>query len=574
MTRGRTSLKCRQPIGRVVAALIVLTMPWTDVVLAQRVSHGSGGVVVSESPEATRVGIDVLRGGGNAVDAAIAVAMMLAVTFPEAGNLGGGGFMLVRESAHEPVWCLDFRETAPSGMYPEFYEERARDGDAKAATMGPLSAAIPGTPRGLYEAWQRGGSVPWPALVRPARESAESGIVVDVNLHEQLLSRRKDLVRYPSTVAVFFPHDRCPEVGDTLRFPDLANTLRLLEAGGGDAFYTGAFARAIVAGVRTAGGTWELHDLGAYAPVFREPMSVEIPDRGLTIVSAPPPSSGGFVFSEILLLLAQQSVPASLDPAHVPDLVTALGVVFRDRNAVLADPLAMTTSVDSLLGAKRLAELWKQGPHPERGGQENDGTPRESYDTTHLVVMDAMGGVVSLTTTINGIFGSKFIAPGTGVLLNNEMDDFDTRPGKANMYGLVGRGPNDVRAGMRMLSSMSPTFVMKGDEVILALGARGGPRILTSVFQVILARFEQELDLAFAVSRPRLHYQSMPDTVLYQAGLSPLVLDRLDRRGYATKMVEQVGKVLAAERTGPDSFTGVVDPRSCGVAQTVVERNR
>ncbi len=591
-------------------------------------------MVVTEDSLATEVGVRVLRAGGNAVDAAVAAALALAVVFPQAGNLGGGGFLLAYDPQAQDVWALDFRETAPGAAYRDMYEMLAGKGITDAATMGPLAAGIPGSPAGLYEAWEKGGSLPWKDLVAPALRLAREGFAVRKLLRKDMLAKRESLERYASSTDIFFADGDVPGEGAWLVQPDLARVLEALSAQGPDAFYKGDIARTLVREVRKTGGIWTMDDLAGYRPVFRTPVriplgrNVRLPSRHdrrgrelpgmsgsrwppgwnvgavgrrvsgaeVTIVTMPPPSSGALVFGQTLALLSEQRALQWQwdDPRRAVAFVEALRLVFADRNTRLADPGYMPVSLDSLISAAYLGERAKLLPKNPPGDSRNvpGGKPmrelqgskrfespsprRESHDTTHLIVIDDQGGTVSLSTTINSLFGCKWVVPGIGIFLNNEMDDFDTRPGSPNIYGLVGTGVNAVRPSARMLSSMSPTIVMRNDEVWFAVGARGGPKILTAILQVILNRWRDGMSLVEAVEAPRIHHQWMPDKVFFEKeNLVDDILEKLEKMGYEIgfKLGAQptFGKVMAAERLGDGKYVGVTDPRTMGRAMAVTE---
>jgi gamma-glutamyltranspeptidase/glutathione hydrolase len=547
---------------------------------------GSGGIAVTEEPNATRVAVEILRAGGNAVDAAVAAALALAVTFPEAGNLGGGGFMVVYDPSEREFWALDFRETAPSAAYRDMYLDLAAAGEPDATELGPLASGIPGTPAGLYAAWKRSGSMKWPELVTPAIELAIDGFAVSERLAESFAGNWSELRRFYSTRRVFSRRGERPRAGHRLVQRELRVSLGLIALRGADTFYRGKLARQLVDGVRDAGGNWTRGDLAGYRAVFRAPGRVpltrtspaqdgSLQDSRIEIVTMSPPSSGTLTFGQALSFLTFQNAfdHKRDDPQRAVALIEALRLAFVDRNTQLADPERMTRTVEELLSAPYLRQraglLPAAPPGDSRkipGGHPGGG----SGNTTHLVVMDDRGGVVSLTTTVNALFGSKFVVPGTGIFLNNEMDDFDTRPGLPNRYGLVGSGVNAVAPGARMLSSMSPTIVVKDGEPWIALGSRGGPRILSTILQVVLNRCYDGMGLADAVEAPRIHHQWWPDEVLFEeAHELPTLRAELETIGYRTRTRDVIGRVIAAERLEDGRFMGVRDPRISGLAMPV-----
>ena len=597
---------------------------------------GTGGMVVTEDSLATEVGVRILRAGGNAVDAAVAAAFALAVVFPQAGNLGGGGFMLAHDPEAGDTWALDFRETAPRAAHRGMYEALALRGIHDASTLGPLAAGIPGSPAGLHAASQKGGSLPWKDLVAPAIRLARDGFTVRKLLHKDMRDKFEGLDRYPSSTDIFFRNGDVPPLGTRLVQEDLARVLEKLSDEGPGAFYKRELARTLVREVRAAGGIWTAGDLSNYKAVFRKPVRIplrrdirppfrqgrkgrELPgasgsrwprgwpvggvgrrvsEADISILTMPPPSSGALVFGQTLAFMkAQRALRWRWDdPRRAVAFVEALRLAFADRNTRLADPRNMPVSVDSLISDGYLGERARYLPELPPGdsskvpggrpGAESRGSgsglrsegaeyrATESPNTTHLVVIDDRGATVSLTTTINALFGCKWVVPGTGILLNNEMDDFDTRPGSPNIYGLVGTGVNSVRPGARMLSSMSPSIVMRNDEVWFALGARGGPKILTAILQVILNRWRDGMDLAQAVEAPRINHQWLPDKVFFEEeNRVDNVLKALEKMGYEVGFklgtVPTFGKVMAAERLGDGRYLGVSDPRTMGKAMAV-----
>ena len=539
-------------------------------------SYGYGGIVVTEDSLATETAVRVLRRGGNAVDAAVAAAFALAVTLPEAGNLGGGGFMVVRDPKTRELWSLDFREKAPLAATPDMYQKLADSGNKEVSKLGAIAAGIPGTTAGLHAAWKKSGTVRWEQLVAPAIQMARSGIEVNARLHKNLNEKRDELLQFESTRSVFFRNGEPIQPGYTLTQPDLANALEQIAGDGPAAFYTGDIADRLVDAVSAAGGIWSKEDISGYQPVFRKPIRIALDKKkDIELVTMGPPSSGWLVFGQALTLLEGLG---SLryrhdDPRRVVDLVEVLRLAFADRNTQLADPKHMTATVDGLLSHDYLDKRMELFPSkmPGDSRQINGGMPKpESDNTTHIVVIDDQGGVVSLSTTLNATLGGKWVVPGVGILLNNQMDDFDTRPGEPNLYGLVGTGVNAVRPGARMLSSMSPSIVLRDGDVWFALGARGGPRIISAVLQVILHRWNDAMPLPSAVATPRVHHQWWPDTIFLEKSRQlPRLWSALEAMGYALDTKPTIGRVIAAERLPTGGYVGVRDPRITGLARTV-----
>jgi gamma-glutamyltranspeptidase/glutathione hydrolase len=552
---------------------------------------GRGGVVVSSDSIATEVGLEVLRAGGNAADAAVAVAFALAVTYPEAGNLGGGGFLIRFDERLGRATALDFREIAPAAMHERSYEELRRRGIEDASKAGPLSAAIPGTVAGMFAVWEREGLLPWDRLVRPAFDLALNGFRVGAHLAQSLRDEAERLAQYSQTRARFLPGGRPLPEGAWLRQPALAEVLRALMREGPGVFYRGWVGRALVGGVTSAGGLWTEGDLAAYRVRWRPAAEHPLDNEGRMILLAMgPPSSGAPVLGQSWELLRWQPDAAGpLDSAlRARAFVESLRLSFADRNTHLADPVFMSLDWQSLLEPSYLRRRARLLPRPgeigrssqirggmpplagRRRGSQSPQSPREPDETTHIVVIDSSGGAISLTTTLNDRFGSGFLESRTGILLNDQMDDFDTRPGEPNMYGLIGGGANAVRGGARPLSSMSPCIVLRDGRTWLALGGRGGPRILSSVLQVLRMRIVDGLPLDRAISAPRLHHQWLPDRIdLERDRTWPGLGADLGELGYEVHFTIRSGKIHAAERLEDGALIGVADPRDGGRAGVV-----
>lgn len=531
----------------------------------------TAGVVVSGDSLATAVGVEVLEDGGNAVDAAVAVALALAVTFPEAGNLGGGGFLLAFDPSTGASWGLDFRETAPAATDSLFYLRRDEEGWDQPSLLGPGAAGIPGSPAGLWVAWKRGGRLRWRRLVEPARRLAAEGFTVGEKLPRHLREAREELTRWPAARERFFPRGKVIATGKRFVQPELAAVLERLETEGPDFFYRGDFAREMVEAVRADGGVWSLDDLASYEPLWMSPVTVVDPgDSTLQLIALPPPSSGGVFLAQTLFFLnalgVRDTAADSVERARI--LIESMRLAFADRNHHLGDPRSMRLAMADLIDPRYLRERARLLPESGRGDpRAGPGHPlREGVHTTHISILDGEGGAVALTTTINSSFGSKWMVPGKGFLLNNEMDDFDTRPGRPNTYGLVGSGVNLVHAGRRMLSSMSPTVVLRDGRPWLVLGARGGPRILSTILQVYLYRTVDGMGLSEAVAAPRLHFQGIPDRVfLEKERCWPRLEEELRALGYGVDADSWMAKVQAAEWDGHRGL-GAADPRSEGRA--------
>jgi gamma-glutamyltranspeptidase/glutathione hydrolase len=534
----------------------------------------AGGAVASAEPAATDAGLAVLRAGGNAADAAVATALALAVVMPNAGNLGGGGFAVVRTPAG--IAALDFRETAPAAARPDMY--LAPDGRPKAdaSLVGPLAAAVPGSPRGLYDLHRRYGRLPWRRVVEPAIVLARGGFAVTERLHHALEEEKADLARFPATAAVWLPQGQPLATGTRLRLPALATTLAAYAETGPEAITEGSVAEAIASVSRTGGGLLTSADLATYRPVWREPLRFEA--FGWEIASMPLPSSGGIIEGETLLMLEAQHWPTlprgGVERTHL--LVESWRRAFADRY-LLGDPSTTRAEAGPLLSPDWIAHR-VGGIDPNRATPSKEIRPwpdapapeGRSGETTHLSVVDRAGDAVSLTTTLNGWFGCYVYVPEAGFFLNNEMDDFATVPDQPNLFELIQGQANAVRAGARMLSSMSPTIAWRGRET-LVLGSRGGSRIPTATLQVLLDLIVDGDALETAVNRPRLHHQWMPDEVRYETGALDEALRReLEARGHRLKEVTwPVGEVDAAQVGKDGTLAAAADARGPGGAGVV-----
>ena len=534
----------------------------------------AGGAVASAEPAATDAGLSVLRAGGNAADAAVATALALAVVMPNAGNLGGGGFALVRTPAG--VAALDFRETAPAAARPDMF--LAPDGRPKpeASLVGPLAAAVPGSPRGLYDLHRRYGRLPWRRVVEPAIALARGGFAVTERLHRALEEEKEDLARFPATAAVWLPQGQPLTTGARLRLPALAATLADYAESGPEALTEGPVADAIASASRTGGGLLTAADLAAYRPVWREPLRFAA--FGWEIASMPLPSSGGIIEGETLLMLEALRWPSlprgGVERTHL--LIESWRRAFADRY-LLGDPSTTRAEAGPLLSPDWIARR-AGGIDPARATPSKeirpwpDAPPAEGRggETTHLSVVDREGDAVSLTTTLNGWFGCYVYVPEAGFFLNNEMDDFATVPDQPNLFELIQGQANAVRAGARMLSSMSPTIAWRGRETIV-VGSRGGSRIPTATVQVLLDLIVDGDPLETAVNRPRLHHQWMPDEVRYETGAIDEALRRdLEARGHRLKEVTwPVGEVDAAQVGKDGALTAAADARGPGGAGVV-----
>ena len=533
------------------------------------------GMVVTTDAYASEVGVEILKAGGNAVDAVVAASFALAVVNPEAGNIGGGGFMVVR-MADGSTASLDYRERAPLAASRDMYLDEAGE-LTDASTVGHRAVGVPGTVAGLWQAHQRFGSLPWAEVVTPALALAE-GFEIRERQARQLRMAREDLVLFPSTRSTFLPGGEAPEVGEVFRQVELAATLARIAARGRDGFYTGRTADLIVAEMERGGGLITHADLEQMEAVWRDPVRVEY--RGHTIISMPPTSSGGATLAAMARILEGYEL-GSLgyhSTEHVHLLVEAWKRAYADRNTYLADPdfveIPLERMISEAYGAQRRAGISMDRATPS--GEVGPGLgPADAGETTHLSVVDSQGNAVSVTTTINSFFGSKVTVTGAGFLLNNEMDDFSARPGFPNQYGLVQGEANAIEPGKRMLSAMTPTIVEDPDgDLLMVVGTPGGATIITNVFQQISNVVDFGMGLRTAVNAPRLHHQHLPDRIQYEPGaLTPQVLSALESMGHEVEERQRpdavypyIGDVQAILRQGQGILAGASDHRRGGAA--------
>ncbi len=492
--------------------------------------------MASAETHASEVGLNVLKAGGNAVDAAVAIAFALAVTHPSAGNLGGGGFMIVHQTNGQQV-AIDYREVAPSkasrGMYLD-----TQGKVTQASVIGPLAAGIPGTVAGLELAHARFGSKPWAELIAPAIALARDGHVLEAS-HAESMQQAAQKMRelgFESSARLYLGPDGQPiAAGGTWRQPELAATLTTIANEGPRAFYTGALASTIATRMQEIGGLWTTQDLAEYKAVAREPLRFSY--LGHELITMPPPSGGGIVMRQLLfaseLLDLRKYPPRSADAFHL--YVEAARRAYADRNEWIADPDFVRVPIAGLMDAgyiqSRMATIDPTRATPSSSIRA--GAPRdESPSTTHFSVVDRAGNAVSNTYTLNTGFGARVVVPGTGILLNNEMDDFAANPGTPNVYGLVQGERNAIAPRKRMLSSMTPTVMLKDGQLRAVLGTPGGPTITTTVVQLVRALVDYGTPLDEAVRAPRIHHQWLPDQVFAEPNAEPAILEGLRARGH------------------------------------------
>jgi gamma-glutamyltranspeptidase/glutathione hydrolase len=527
-----------------------------------RVTEAPAAMVVSGHPIASAIGGDVLRRGGNAVDAAVAVGFALAVVHPEAGNLGGGGFMVIR-TPDGKVRTLDYRETAPALATRDMYLDAFGEPTDR-SLVGHLAAGVPAAVSGLVEAHRARGRLPLAELVEPAIALARDGFAIDEYRSRSIASDSARLALYPASRASFLPEGRVPPVGYRLRQPDLARTLEAVRDRGADGFYRGPVADLIVAEMQRGGGLISHTDLATYRAIWREPITATY--RGHTIYSMPPASSGGVTLGEILNIMEGYSpLPPFGSPALMHREAEAMRRAFTDRNTWLGDPAYVKNPLDRMLSKAYAAELRSAITDRASRTPQFDPAAAGGSSTTHFSVVDAEGTAVSCTTTLNDSYGSAVTVTGAGFLLNDTMDDFATAPGKPNMYGLVQGEANAIAPGKRMLSAMTPTIVVDSTgKLLMVTGTPGGPRIITMVYHVISNVIDHRMALPDAVTAPRMHHQGLPDSLQVEDdGFTAGTLDSLRALGHAISPRGYWGDVEAIIRT-PGGWQGVSDPRRGG----------
>ena len=556
------------------AALGALTLAGTQAHAASRTPVAAEhGMVVSAHHTASAAGVAVLKHGGNAVDAAVAVAYALAVTFPEAGNLGGGGFMTIRFADGRKAF-IDFRETAPGAARATMYQDAKGNVIPLLSTRGFLAAGVPGTVAGLELARTKFGTMPRAALMADAIHLARDGFVLDQGDADMLAEGADDFRKDAASAAIFLNNGAVKKPGELLVQADLAASLDLIAQGGVDAFYKGPIAAKMVTASRQHGGIFTAKDFATYAP--REMAPLECDYRGFHMISAPPPSSGGVVLCETLNILEGYPIGDlgfhSAQGTHY--MIEALRRAYHDRNVNLGDPAFVHADIAHFTDKAYAAQM-RRGIDPDHATPSasltGPGGAHEGKSTTHFSIVDAAGNAVSLTYTLNDWFGARVTAAGTGILLNDEMDDFSAKPGSPNMYGLVEGANNAIAPGKRPLSSMTPTIVTKGDKLVMVVGTPGGSHIPTAVIQVISNVIDHGMTIEEADEAPRIQQQWMPDVTFYEHNaFSADTMKVLAAKGQ--KMEEMpywnhiaailVGApALGAKPLGDNKLYGSIDPR-------------
>ncbi len=533
------------------------------------VEVGKRGMVSSQHPLASEVGLSILKSGGNAVDAAVATAFALGVVEPYHSGIGGGSFIMIRNAATGETVAIDARERAPRAASRDMYQ---RDGTVVhgLSSYGPLSVAVPGTVAGLVLALEKYGTMTLKEVIGPSIEIAERGVEVDPFFHRVLEEKFNLLTGFPETASIYLSSGNRPHPeGYRLVQKDLADTYRLLAENGIRPFYHGRIARAIVDHMKATGGIISLEDLTGYSPMIREPVWGTY--RGYEVISMPPPSSGGVHLIQILNMMEEFDLSrfSPNDVEYLRRLIPAMSLAFADRAELMGDADFVDVPVEKLLSKDYAREL--VGKIFEDGGDRDDEVdegPGSGGGTSHISVIDSVGNVVSLTQTINLWFGSCVTVPGTGIILNDEMDDFSAMPGVPNDFGLVGSLANAIEPGKRPLSSMSPTIILKDGRPFLVVGSRGGPRIITSTLQVAINVIDFGMPLDQAVKAPRVHHQWLPGIVYVEESIPPETRRILEELGYTTEiMKERIGCVSGILASEEGLIYGASDPRGIGEAR-------
>lgn len=524
-------------------------------------------MVVSSEPYACEAGLEILRAGGNAVDAAVAVGFALAVTLPEAGNIGGGGFMVIRLAGGECL-VVDYREEAPAAASRGMYLDAEGTLIPGASREGVLAAGVPGTVAGLALAHRKYGKLPWRRALAPAIRLAARGFPVSFELSQSLLADRDSLGKFPESRRIFLRDGRPYEPGEIFRQPELAKTLRQIARDGPAAFYQGRIAQAIVATIEKHHGLIQLSDLRQYQAKVREPLRGSF--RGYDILTVPPPSSGGVGLIEMLNVLEPLDLAAPNSYESIRVIAETMRHAYADRAAYLGDADFAPVPVRGLTSKEYAAELRSEIPKTKAEVAVRAGRPAdfEAPETTHFSVVDAEGNAVANTYTLNGSYGCYVAVEGAGFLLNDEMDDFTAKLGEPNMFGLIQGEANAIEPHKRPLSSMTPAIVVQGGKVRLVLGSPGGGTIINTVLQVLLNVLVYHMDVRQAVTAPRFHHQWMPDQLVMERwGFSADTLHKLEGAGYQLEMRDRMGACEAIEIDPTTGWRfGAADPRAAGKA--------
>jgi gamma-glutamyltranspeptidase/glutathione hydrolase len=542
-------------------AIAIAPRSYADPVAPGTSAAGVHGMVVSESADAARAGVEILKQGGNAVDAAVATALAVGVTNPASCGIGGGGFMLIYMAKAHAFYALDYRETAPLKARPDMYMRNGKPNE-DLARDGILGVGVPGEIAGIDAALRRFGNMKFQQVAAPAEKLAGDGYAASPHLAKEIAMLAPKLKNDPGLAQVFLkPDGSAPKAGDTIVAKDLAATLKSLGDNPVASFYHGAVAAALVEFMKAHGGLISTADLSSYHPDWRDPIRRRY--EGYDVYAMPPPSSGGVVLEMLGALDSGHLAGLGIDsPPYLARLIEVMRQGFIDR-AQYADPSFVGVQIQKLLTDTHIQELRERAMHPKTSPPP----PAAAHDhgTSNLLVADKDGNVVALTTTINTVFGAKMSVPALGIILNDEMDDFAVAPGVPNAYHLEGERANEIRAGKRPLSSMTPIIVTKNGTPVMTTGGSGGPTIISGVLQVALDILAFHLDATSAVAEPRIHEQAAPDVVIVEQAMPEATRNALEQMGYKLKVVPELGAV-GAITIAPANLRGAADPRKGGGA--------
>ncbi|MGP1720249.1 gamma-glutamyltransferase [Shewanella frigidimarina] len=532
--------------------------------------YAKHGMVSSQEALASQIGVEILKQGGNAVDAAVAVAYALAVTLPRAGNIGGGGFMLVHLAEQNKTIAIDYRETAPAKAHKDIFLDEQGNAVDKLSREHGLAVGVPGTVMGMELALKQYGTMKMAQVIKPAIKLAKDGILVTSDLSNSLAGLKSRITQWPSSAEIFYHADGSNyQVNELLKQPELAQSLSLIAQKGSKGFYQGETAKKIVSAVQNAGGIMSLTDLANYKVIEREPVRGNY--RGYEVVSMPPPSSGGIHIIEMLNVLEQFPIDKlghnTANTLHL--MAETMKYAYADRSEYLGDPDFVNVPVKQLTSKKYAKEIASKiainKTTPSSEIRPGNLAPYESDQTTHFSVIDKWGNAVANTYTLNFSYGSGLVAKGTGILLNNEMDDFSAKPGTPNGYGLIGGDANAVEGNKRPLSSMSPTMVMKDGKPFIVTGSPGGSRIINITLQMIMNVIDHNLNIAEATAAARMHHQWLPDFIWVEHTLNRDTISLLEAKGHKVKVQESIGSTQSIMMTEQGLF-GASDPRRAGSA--------
>lgn len=533
-------------------------------------ARGKRGMVVSASDLATDVGVLILKRGGNAVDAAVAVGFALAVTYPQAGNLGGGGYMVIHLADGRDV-ALDYREKAPLNAHRDMYLDSLGNPDPLLSTLGHTAAGIPGSVAGLVHALEKYGTMKLEEVIQPAISIAEEGFPLSYRMAQSFNYNLSRFNKFPSSQKVFTKNGEPYKEGDIFKQPDLAKTLKLIQKNGARGFYSGETAELMIKQSQELGGYFTKEDLENYKVIEKAPLKGTY--KGYDVLSMPPSSAGGIILVEALNILENFNITKEHwnSSWYNHHLIETFKYVFADRSRYIGDDQFVKVPVEKLTSKEYASEIARHIADTACASEKifpGTYTGRESTETTHYSITDQYGNAVSTTTTINSTFGSSLVVEGAGFLLNNEMDDFSAKPGVPNQFGLTGSEANAIAPGKRMLSSMTPTIVLKGNQAVLVVGSPGGSTIPTVIIQTVMNFLVFSMDIQEAIDAPKIHHQWLPDITYYEENGLPLdVLENMKLKGHKMGDLRVLGRVEGISiGSGDYKFQGATDPRGYGKA--------